>query len=198
VAQPSTKPQSSIDESLIDKFLPTYDFHAMYQIRVDAPPATVYQALLHAEIGDHWLTRLLMTLRTGKRMQRNRAPGDLPQRLQGSGFVVLEELPNDEIVIGVAGRFWRPDGERCMDIKAANFTEFSRTGYAKAVWNFLLRAEPAAATATTATILSTETRIQCFGSALWKFRLYWTIVGPFSGLIRHVILRQVKIKAESE
>ena len=47
--------------------------------------------------------------------------------------------------------------------------------------------------------LSTETRIRCFGrSALWKFRLYWTLIAPFSGLIRKAILKRVKIDAESE
>jgi hypothetical protein len=48
------------------------------------------------------------------------------------------------------------------------------------------------------TVLSTETRIKCFGrAALWKFRFYWSLVGPFSGLIRKVILKQVKTEAES-
>jgi hypothetical protein len=34
---------------------------------------------------------------------------DLRQRLQCTGFVILSEVPNEEIVISVAGRFWRPD-----------------------------------------------------------------------------------------
>jgi hypothetical protein len=46
--------------------------------------------------------------------------------------------------------------------------------------------------------LSTETRIKCFGrGALWKFRIYWSLVGPFSGLIRKAILERVKTQAES-
>lgn len=129
-------------------------------------------------------------------MPRNRTPGDLRQRLQGTGFVILEEVPDDEIVIGVAGRFWRPDGGRCMDLTASNFMEFSRPGYAKVAWNFRLSAE---SPETGITILSTETRIQCFGrSASWKFGAYWSVVGPFSGLIRKAILKQVKAKAEAQ
>jgi len=128
-------------------------------------------------------------------MPRNRTPDDLRQRLRGTGFVTLEELPDQELVIGVAGRFWRPDGGRCMDLTAANFIEFSRTGYAKVAWNFKLRTE---SPETETTVLSTETRIRCFGpAALWKFRIYWSLVGPFSGLIRKAILKQVKRKAES-
>ena len=47
-------------------------------------------------------------------------------------------------------------------------------------------------------MLSTETRIKCFGrAALWKFRVYWSLIGPFSGLIRKAILKQVKTEAEA-
>jgi hypothetical protein len=130
-------------------------------------------------------------------MPRHRAPVDLRQRLRGTGFVILDEIPDDELVLGVAGQFWRPDGGRCMDLTIADFINFSRMGFAKAAWNFALRtARPETEAGTT--ILSTETRIQCFGpAALWKFRIYWTMVAPFSGLIRKAILRHVKAKAEA-
>jgi len=183
--------------SRIDAFLPNYDFRASYQIRINASRSVVYECLLHSDLSELWLTRLLMTIRTGKRMRRHRMPGDLRQRLQGSGFVILEEIPEDELVIGVAGRFWRPDGGRCMDLTESNFVEFSRPGYAKVAWNFELHAE-LPATEIETTILSTETRIRCFGrAALWKFGSYWCAVGPFSGLIRKAILKHVKAKAES-
>jgi hypothetical protein len=185
----------------IDEFLPNHDFRAAYQISINAPRSVVYESLLHTDFSELWLTRLLMTLRTGTLMPHHPVPGDLRQRLQGTGFAMLEEVPDDELVIGVAGRFWRPDGGRCMDLTPANFIAFSRTGYAKVAWNFKLRAElPHTGTATgiETTILSTATSIQCFGpSALWKFRVYWTLVGPFSGLIRKAILKHVKTKAES-
>jgi hypothetical protein len=179
----------------IDEFLPHHNFRAAYQIRINAPRSVVYQSLLRSDFSELWLTRLLMTLRTGKPMPRHPRPGDLRQRLQGTGFVMLQEVPDDELVIGVAGRFWRPDGGRCMDLAASNFIDFSRTGCAKVAWNFRLSAE---STTTETTILSTETRIQCFGrAALWKFRTYWSMVGPFSGLIRKAILKHVKAKAEA-
>jgi hypothetical protein len=83
-----------------------------------------------------------------------------------------------------------------MDLTAAEFNNFSRTAFAKAAWNFVLRA---GLTETEITILSTETRIQCFGPrARWKFRIYWGLVGPFSGLIRREMLKVVRIKAESK
>lgn len=105
----------------------------------------------------------------------------------------MAEVPNEELLIGVAGRFWRPDGGRCTDLTADDFAGFSRPGYAKVAWNFKLRAD-----SPEGTFLSTETRIKCFGSAaLWKFRIYWGLIGPFSGFIRKAILKHVKAKAES-
>jgi hypothetical protein len=178
----------------MDEFLPQHDFSAAYDIRINAPASVVYQSLLRSDFNELWLVRVLMTIRSGKRLPRNRVPGDLRQRLQGTGFVILSEVPNEEIVIGIAGRFWRPDGGRCKELTAKDFAGFCRSGFAKAAWNFKLRAE-----SPRSTVLSTETRIKCYGSAaFWKFRLYWTVVGPFSGLIRKAILKQVKTEAESK
>ena len=136
----------------IDASLPNYDFRADYQIRINSLRSRVYECLLHVDLSELWLMRLLMTLRTGKKWPSHPAAGDLRQRLQGTGFVMLNEIPNDEIVIGVAGRFWRPDGGRCMDLVKADFIDFARTGYAKAAWNFKLRA---ASSESESTILST-------------------------------------------
>ena len=111
---------------------------------------------------------------------------------KGTEFVTLAEVPNEELVIGVAGRFWRPDGGRSLDLTAGDFGGFSRVGYAKVAWNFKLRTK-----SPKCTVLSTQTRVKCFGRALWKFRFYWSLVGPFSGLMRKAILKLVKTEAES-
>ncbi len=179
--------------SLLDQFLPDDDFSARYEIRINAPASAVYQCLLRSDFTKLWLVHLLMTVRSGKRLPRSPMPKDLRQRLQGTGFVMLADVPGEEFVLGVAGRFWRPDGGRCTDLAADDFAGFSRPGYAKVAWNFKLLA-----ILPESTVLSTETRIKCFGlAALWKFRIYWSLVSPFSGLIRKTILKHVKAKAES-
>ena len=83
----------------------------------------------------------------------SRSATTLGQRLRDTGFVMLAEVPNEEIVMGIAGRFWRPDGGGCLDLTAGDFVEFARPGYAKAAWNFGLRADVSGET-----VLSTETR----------------------------------------
>jgi len=44
----------------------------------------------------------------------------------------------EEVVLGIAGRFWRPDGGIVRDLTPEGFREFRRMGYAKAVWNFFI------------------------------------------------------------
>lgn len=169
-----------------------HDVSASYQVPINASPLIVYQCLLRSDFNELWVVRLLMTIRTGKRQHCNRVPDDLLRRLQGTGFVILHNVPGEELVVGVAGKFWRPDGGRCLDLSAGDFGEFTRPGYAKAAWNFRFKTESGECT-----VLSTETRIKCFGrAALWKFRFYWSLISPFSGLIRMAILRDVKAKAE--
>jgi hypothetical protein len=181
------------NRSRIDEFLPTHDFSATYELHIDAPTSVVYRSLLRSDFNELWLVRLLLSIRSGRLLPRNRQQTDLRQRLQGTGFVILDEVPAEELVIGVAGRFWRPDGGRCLDLKTDDFVRFSRPGWAKAAWNFKLSAQ-----SPQSTVFSTETSIKCFGSsAFWKFRFYWTVVRPFSGLIRKLILKQVKSAAES-
>ena len=180
-------------QSLIDEFLPVHDFRAAYEIGIHAPASVVYQRLLATDLYASWIVRLLVSLRYGRRMRRNRSPASLRQRFQGTGFVILAEAPGEELVIGVAGRFWRPDGGRCLDLSANDFVRLARPGDARIALNFAV--EPRQPKHT---VLSTETRIQCFGQAArWKFGLYWTLVRPFSGLIRKAILRQVKAEAET-
>src|SRR5258708_2352122 len=165
--------------SLIDECLPVYDFSAVYEIRIDAPASVIYERLLNSDFSELWLRGCFMSFRIGGRLPRNRVLSGLRQRLEGTGFVILAEVPNEEIVIGVAGQFWRPDGGRCLDLTPDDFVGFSPPGHAKAAWNFKLRAE-----SSQRTTLSTETRIKCFGNASWKFRVYRGLVGPFSGFIR--------------
>jgi hypothetical protein len=121
------------------------------------------------------------------------SPGNFPEKLVRFGFTVLEEVPGEELVLGVAGRFWRYDGDlrRIADREA--FIAFSEDGCVKGAWN--LRVEAAESGGS---VLTTETRIRTFGSAAHrKFRLYWIFVGPFSGLIRRGLLRGVRRRTEA-
>ncbi len=98
----------------------------------------------------------------------------------------------NELVFGLAGRFWRPDGDLRPIPDREAFLAFAEGGCVKAAWNIEIGAADGASCD-----LSTETRIEYFGAAARrKFRVYWTLVGPFSGAIRRALLSGIKRLAE--
>lgn len=138
------------------------------------------------------MTKALLFLRGYGRRAHGVSRGTLPEKLVRFGFTKLEEVPGEEIVLGIAGKFWRHDGDLRPLADRDAFLGFAEEGCVKAAWN--LRVEPSDSGAS---VLSTETRIACFGQdASHKFRRYWMLVGPFSGLIRRALLRGIRRRAE--
>lgn len=177
---------------LLETFVPTPDAAETHRIEIAADPGVVYRALWTTDLGASLIVKGLLGLRALPRIVRDRRVPDAakPLTLQTvieAGFGRLVEEPGRELVLGVSGRFWRPTG----NIEPFDRESFSRPvppGMARAVWNFAV-----APTGDRRTILSTETRILCGDAASRrKFRLYWLAVRPFSGLIRHVMLRAVR------
>jgi len=178
---------------LIEKFAPAYDVSEYHETVVHAPIQTVYDALRTTDFGASTPITMLLRLRQLPAVLRKPRPRMILNldAILKSGFVLLGENAPDEIALGVIGQFWKVSGGRsCVD--AASFDAFDQPGYAKAVWNFSLVDLGA-----NVTRLATETRVVCLDRASKvRFRLYWTLIGPFSGLIRRQVLRAIKRKAE--
>ena len=180
---------------LIDDYLSEYDVAAKYQIDVQAPIEQVYQAVRNLDLNGSIIARLLFRLRELPAFFRPRKSrqglGLTLDDLIQSGFILLGENPPHEIVVGVVGRFWTLSG--CIQrLDAKGFRAFDQSGFAKAVWNFSL-----AERETNLVDLATETRIHCLDDeSLRRFRRYWTLIGPFSGVIRKETLRTVRRQAE--
>ena len=189
---------------LLDDFLPEFDVRTDHAIRVAASPEHVYGCLWSTDF-DHWgLTRALYALRTlptfvsSPQETRRRFLKEVQrqhftlQDLLANGFALLDELSGNELVLGTVGRFWRARGQLCAT-SPQRFVEPAPPGTAKAAWNFSVRRHPNGGTE-----LRTETRVLCADSVTrWRFRAYWTLIRPFSGLIRHEILVAVRVKAEA-
>lgn len=172
--------------SLLDRWLSTYEFAERHQIVCRATPARTWRALHEANLADARLARALIALRG-----MSQSPKLTLDALIARGFAVLEEYPEHELVMGIAGRFWTPSGGRIAS-DAEAFRGPIPPGTARAAWNF--RAEPCA---DGTTLLHTETRIACADpAARRRFRAYWFVIRPGSGLIRRAILRAIKAHAE--
>jgi len=180
---------------LIDDWMPAYDAVERHSTRVDASAERVWAVARTLDLSRSPIVRVLFALRSlggifTARRKDARALGTTLDRLRGSGFVLLEQRPNEELLMGLVGRFWRIDGG-VVRVTAEEFRAFHHPGYATATWNFTLAPEGGR------TRLATETRVRCTDDASRRaFLRYWRLVGPFSALIRMEMLRTLRRAAE--
>jgi hypothetical protein len=170
---------------LIDDFLRDFDIGERHHVKVHAPVDRVYRAIRELDLSHARLSMFLFRLRG----MCGEPTFNLDELLK-MGFIPLGDKPNEELLLGLVGRFWTlSGGVRRLD--AEGFRSFDEPGYARAAWNFSLTDH------TTYTTLETETRVRCTDdSSRKRFLWYWRIVGGFSGLIRRDILRSIKRSAE--
>jgi hypothetical protein len=168
----------------LDDFLPAYEFRERHRVNVEAPRRRIDEAVRTVTVAEMPVARALFRLRG----IRQRGEGPLVDDLRRAA-VVLEDEEGEGLILGLVGRFWRlrPDGVRHV-ATPDEFVSFGRPDVAKAVLD--LRIEPGG--------VSTETRVHVADrAARRKFARYWLVVRPFSGLIRIVLLRAAKRRAES-
>ena len=187
---------------LIDEFLPVYAVVERHAIDVDAAPDAVYRAIRSADLAGSRAVRLLLALRAlpaallaggaGLASLRQRARGPMTlDHFQRHGFVVLAERAPQELLIGLVGAFWTPGGGLCAT-DADGFRGAQPPGTARAAWNFVVQPRD-----TGGTRLSTETRVAPADPAsARRFRAYWFVVRPWSGLTRRCMLRAIREEAE--
>jgi hypothetical protein len=167
----------------LDDFLPTYEFSERHSLAIDAPPERIDRAVRAVSIADLPLARFLWWLRRAGRSYGDSAKPFVDGELPG---VVLEDVLNEGIVLGLTGQFWRVRrGQRDPErpTTAEEFRAYRRPDTCKAVIDFRVGESS----------LSTETRVHVADpAARRKFRRYWIVVRPFSGLIRILLLRAAR------
>jgi len=182
---------------LIDQFLPRYDFAVVHAQVFRVPPEVCLRAARNVDLFRHPAIRVLLDLRalpqraasrvTGRRDGGDHVPAAMfrVEDMTRYGWDLLGENPS-EIVLGQIGRPWKAAGAAAGPVVApAAFATYDKPGYAKLA--FSLRVDPRG---TTSSILTMETRVALTDAAsLRRFRRYWMVIGPFSGLIRRVALR---------
>ena len=187
---------------LLDDFLPYSDVASRHAVHVRATPETVFEAMWRADIGGPiacalLATRLLPAALAGSGAARARlrdlraGPAVTLRGLRGTGFTLLGEHPGEEVVLGITGRFWTAGGD-VMTTDPARFAAGPPAGAAQAAWSFTVTP-----LADGGTRLATETRVRCADAdSRRRFRVYWLVIGPFSSLLRRLMLRAIRREAE--
>lgn len=181
---------------LLDDFMPRWHFGEHHQALAAAPAARCYPALRNIDARRSPLIWPLLLLRglaprlAGAWPEGIRPGGTLDDML-ALGFMLLADKPPRELVLGLAGRFWTP-APLIARPDPADFAAYRAPGQAKVAANFMVTP-----LGPNLCRISTETRVQCLDAgAKAAFRRYWSLIRPFSGLIRREWLRLARTVAE--
>jgi len=182
--------------NLLHRYAPQYQFSETHHVAVQAPAATVLDAVAAYRPNNDRLIGLFMALR------------ELPARTAGAmgfrtrlkarprfgfdDFLPLGREGDREIAFGLIGRFWEPGYGLIRVADAQAFAAHREPGVAKLVIHFGV--EPDAA----GLRLTTVTRVHCADAATRaRFTPYWLLIRPVSGWIRRRMLASIKAAAQS-
>jgi hypothetical protein len=158
----------------IDRFLPEWDVNEVHHVDLGCAPERALEAMLALPAAPDRTTRFLFRLRG--------LPGRVPtlgDAMRSRGFSVLARTPT-EVVAGAAGRPW---------LRRGDLRPFDEAGPRTVRMAIDVRAEPAPCGCR----LSTETRVRATDDhARRRFRRYWWVVRPLSGLVRRRWLAAVE------
>lgn len=174
---------AAISPSLIEQYLPEYNFRHRYDIVVNSGDIdTVYEIAQDVDLGKSAVVPLLFKLR-GLPTARLNAKAFFA----AMGWTLLAERRPHEFLIG----YWRDD--RIRPVTDLEHFLHATSGVRQKVI-FSLRFEQLSARQVR---VETETRVLCLGEdEVRRFRLYWLAIRPFSGLVRTEVLRLIKNEAE--
>ena len=113
---------------LLNNFMPDYDFNEVHVLSVRAEPDHVFHAIKEVTPREVLVFRILPGFRGAQ---------PLIDQMLGSGFVLLGEETNRELVLGTIDQFrklWRKRSARIT--RPQEFIAFQDRGYAKSAMNF--------------------------------------------------------------
>jgi hypothetical protein len=174
---------------LIDDFLPVYDVSDSVAVVANADVAASWDALMAVDLIDVGHQRPLVAALGALRVLpdlvgnilHGRLPPDRPQHLRlrdlttmpahDGGWVLLGERHQDEIALGLVGKFWLPVIEFATLSSASEFRDFARPGFAKTVYSLSVRSIDSRRTQLAGAMRTATTDDQ---ARRW-FRRYWTL-----------------------
>jgi hypothetical protein len=156
----------------IENWLSQFDVGERHEVAMPLPPDQALRLALAVPVAPDRFIRLLLRL-------RGLGPeGSIEEFMAANRFLLLERTATSYVVGMIAGP------GRLAALDPVGWRAANAPGSLKIAADFRTEPEPAGSR------LITETRVAANGWApLLVFRIYWLVVGPFSGLIRRRWLR---------
>jgi hypothetical protein len=196
---------------LVDDFLPVFDVSDAVATVVHASVGRTWRALMDVDLIDVGRKRPLVGALGALRalpdivshLLHGEAPAAAPARLRlhdlpalpaaRGGWVLLGEVAEDEIALGLVGKFWRPVIE-FAEVPPGGFGAFATPGFAKTVYALSVRRLDDQRTLLTGTMRTATTS----DDARRWFRRYWTFgVGAGAHVLVQGLLDVTRESAES-
>ncbi len=194
-----TPTPSAVDATLLDTFLPVYEFRDVRRMAVTAAPERIFAAVDTVTLDDMPLARWLGNLRylPGRLTGTNKS--DLVDRrpfralLAETGNITLGERPGREVVIGVIGKFHQlTNQEPVQGLTPTDFLRFDDPAYQKLAQSFRLVANAAGGHD-----LVFEHRTHALSEqARRQFARYWVVIRPTSAWLVDMLLAAISRRAE--
>jgi hypothetical protein len=164
-----------------------------HRIFVKAPPAEAWEKARHFDAATIPWVKLLFTVRSWPSQLQGHHLEEKDRRVgvdqiaeNGKGFMILQEKPGREVVIGAIGQFWHltiPFASFSPD----TFSAFQEPGWGKLAW--AISVEPFAGGST----ISFELRTTATDEESWtRLNRYYHVIGLFSRLIRESVMAHLE------
>jgi hypothetical protein len=189
---------------LLDCQLPRFDARQVSTVVVDADTERTYEAVRGLDPDQvarsfplvrlmGWLRGLPARMPSFSRHEKGQPdPQALPADEYREAFVVIDEEPGMEFVVGMIGKFMTSTQLEFRHFASEEFSSFVTPGFGKVALNFLVQPYGA-----TRSLLLTETRTTTTDPVSKEHvRRYWKLIGPFAGLIMRRWLALAKHRAE--
>lgn len=187
---------------LIQHYLPRPRHVEIHRIAVNASPAEAWSAARHFDGATIPWVRFLFDLRT------------LPDRLRGQdvplakdsglgvddivshehGFMLLEEIPGQAVVVGAVGQFWHLNIP-FKDVPPQDFAAFSESGWGKVAWSITVEPRQGGQAREDGSWITLELRVTATDDTSWRRQTaYFRLIGPFSNLIRTSMMAHIEAR----
>lgn len=199
IALPDPTRTAVARETLLDQWLPEWQFGEYHERRVRATPREVAAAIRRVTASDIFLFRTLTFIRNPWRQREGEhilnPPDERPilDVALAGGFVNLGEETDRELLLGVVV-IAPPELKQAASrgglpaLDPAVFRTLGRPGFARAAMNFRIVAEGDGWTRVT-----TETRVHAVDRQTQRrFARYWRVIYPGSWIIRWNWLRAIE------